>query len=113
MEVIELSKLEPAVFKKNGHALAPIKSREWIRQPEQFKLAIRCCDGTYHAVNSEISEILRGGITRNEVKLAINALVPIDPIHGQRFVIFEENPSGKAYLLGTVETAIIMLSGSY
>tara|TARA_Y100000310_G_scaffold276757_1_gene294141 strand:- start:802 stop:1140 length:339 start_codon:yes stop_codon:yes gene_type:complete len=112
MEVTELSKQAHNVFKKRGHLLAPIKPREWVHQPDQFRLAIRCCDGTYHVVNSDIADIVRGGITRTEVKLAINALAPMDPIHGQRFVIFERNPTGEAYLLGPVENAIMMLAGA-
>jgi len=112
MEIIELSKVESNVFRKKGHILAQNRTHEWVRQPEQFRLAIRCCDGTFHTVNSDIAEIVRGGIARNEIKMAINALAPIDPIHGQRFVIFERNPTGEAYLLGPVENAIMILAGA-
>lgn len=112
MEIMALNKIADSVFKKKGHALAPINPKEWVNHPEQFKLAIRCCDSTFHVVNSDISDVVRGGISRNDIKLAINALAPIDPIHGQRFVIFEENPSGVAFLLGTVEDAIMMLAGA-
>ena len=113
MEIIELSKVDDSVYQKNGHALASLKLKELVHRPEWFKLAIRCCDGTYHLVNSEIAEVVRGGIARSEVKLAINALIPIEPIHGRRYVIFEETSTGKAYLLGTVENTIVMLAGNH
>jgi len=112
MEIIELSRAEASVFRKNGHARAAVSPRNWVFHPEGFKLAIRCCDGSYHVVNSEVSEIVRGGIARSEIKLAINALAPMDPIHGKRYVVFEERPSGKVFLLGSVEEAVVMLAGA-
>ena len=112
MELIELSRVDASVFKKNGHAMAAVSPRKWVYRPEGFKLAIRCCDGSFHAVNSEVTEVVRGGITHSEIKLAINALAPMDPIHGKRYVVFEEPQSHKVFLLGTVEEAVVMLAGA-
>jgi len=112
MEVIGLSKVDTGVFRKDRHMQIHKDARKWVHCPDRFKLAIRCCDGTFRVVNSEIAAIMQGGITKKEIKLAVNALAPMDPIHGQRYVIFEENPTGIAYLLGPVEEAIVMLANA-
>lgn len=105
-----LSKVSDGIFNKKGNALVKSKIKEWIKKPMQFRLATKCCDGSYHVVNSEVTSILEIGVSRNDVKKAINILAPVDPIHGRRYMIFEENPTGVAYLLGTVERAILEIS---
>jgi hypothetical protein len=111
MEIIELNQVSDGVFRKRGIYLEKVDPREWVSKPQGFKLAMRCCDGSLHVVNSPISDIIAGGIAKNEIKMAITALAPTDPVHGQRYVVFVENPTGQAFLLGTVENAIMLLAG--
>lgn len=112
MELIELRKVFDNVFRKAAHSLAPVNPRAWIARPDRFHLAIRCCDGSFHVVNSDISDVVKGGIARNDIKLAIGALSPVDPIHGQRYVIFDDFENSRVFLLGTVENAIMMIAGA-
>jgi hypothetical protein len=110
MEVTVLNKVAEGTFMRQGNQIAPARLSEWTRQPQQFRLAIRCCDGSFSVVNSEIKEVMSIGINRSDIKNAINILAPLDPSQGKRFVIFEANPTGKGYLLGTVEQAVLELS---
>lgn len=110
MEIVELNQVSNGIFKKKGICLEQLRPSALITNPFAFKLAIKCCDGSFHTVNSPISEILSGGIGKSEIKMAITALAPTDPIHGQRYVIFSDN--GRSFLLGTVETAIMLLASN-
>ena len=111
MEIVELNQVADGIFRKKGIYLEKIDPRAWVSAPQGFKLAMRCCDGSLHVVNSSISEVIAGGIAKTEIKMAITALAPTDPVHGQRYVVFVENPTGRAFLLGTVENAIMLLAG--
>ena len=113
-DLTELEKVGSDQFKPVRKALesdAKLKIEKLLSKPEQFFLAMRTCDGIYHKVNSEISEIFKNvrGKIRKSAILDIAAKLSLDEnIHGQRFIII--NSQCGAYLLGDVLTALKQLA---
>jgi|GEM_PF-3858682 len=114
IELTELEKVGDNQFKAVRKALESddsLKTEKLLSNPDQFVLAMRTCDGIYHKVNSEISEVfktLKGKIRKTSV-LDVAAKLSLDEnIHGQRFIIL--NSQNKAFLLGDVLTALKQLA---
>ncbi len=116
-QVIPLRQVQDKTFRKQNvaelfHKGIVIKFDDWLDQPENFKLASKSCDGSIHLVNSEIADVLvfhRENIRKGKVGDAIRELTPMDPIHGDRLVLFLKD--GEAFLLGNVESALLALAG--
>ncbi len=117
MRIIPLKEVAPKVFRKQN--LAELYKNDfnldinaWLSQSANFSLAAKSCDGSYHTVNSEISDIIleqAENIRKGRVKEAITRLVPTDPMHGDRFVIFKSE-HGNHFFLGTIENAFMTLA---
>lgn len=114
MEVIALEILGSNTFRaqKLADGLVELKQKDLLDKPRNFILAAKSCDGTYHSVNSEISELVKKKkvlIKKGIIGEFISSLSPDETVHGSRFVIFNGNKN-QAFLLGDVVTAMKKLA---
>ncbi len=117
-QVIPLKQVLEGQFRKQNvaelfHKGITIDFSDWLERPENFKLAMKSCDGSFHTVHSDVANVLsehKKSIKGGKISEAVTELAPTDPIHGERFVVFFDSESN-AFLIGNVETALLTLSG--
>ncbi len=113
IKILELVK--PGIYKPkklaNGAALEP---KEIMKQASSIVLAVRACDGMFYRVNSDIAETLEknaGLLKKGYTNAILSEIMPIEGVHGSRFVIFHpRNAADQAFLLGDVPTALKRLA---
>ena len=109
MNIIGLRRINKYEFKRNAILNTEPDVKKWLQNPSNFKLAVKCSDGQYNCVHSEISDFLASTDALGvRLKAIIAELIPSDPIHGQRFILYENGK--EVFLLGTVETAMMLLA---
>jgi len=108
MEISVLRMVEEGVF-------CPEKLQVGVKLDKKidfskFILCSKACDGTYHRINSDISEIL----SENKTALANGGFQRViskffdEDIHGQRFLVY---PNGQnAFLIGNLFFGLKKLS---
>lgn len=114
MEAIMLETMGSNIYRaqKLADGLIELKQKELLDKPKKFILAAKSCDGTYHSVNSEISELFKKKkelIKKGIIGEFVGALSPDEIIHGKRFIIFNNNKK-QSFLLGDVVSAMKKLA---
>jgi len=115
MEAITLDTIGLNVYRaqKLADGLVDLKQKDLLDKPKKFMLAAKSCDGTYHSVNSEISELIKkkkAQIIKGIIGGLVSALSPDETVHGSRFIIFSLKKN-QAFLLGDVVSAMKKLAG--
>ncbi|MBI2041163.1 MAG: hypothetical protein HYT16_03595 [DPANN group archaeon] len=110
-EVKILEQVRPGVYKAKKLADSTVlKSKEVIKQASSVILAARACDGMFYRVNSDLAEALSKNtnlLRKGYVSAIPEEALPLNGIHGSRFVIFHpKSATDQAFLLGDVQTAL-------
>ncbi|MBI4095721.1 MAG: hypothetical protein HY438_02575 [DPANN group archaeon] len=113
-EVKVLDQVKPGIYKTKKLADGvSLKSKEVIKQASSVILAARACDGMFYRINSDIAETLSKNadlLKKGYINAVLEEALPLNGVHGSRFVIFHPKNTDQAFLLGDVQTALKKLT---